>query len=167
MTWLVMVMWLFLFILGYTQSLLLPAGLLYFWGVGTSLLALWFMGFSFLVLWSTALGAWVSEAVAHQLSCSVACGIFPSQGLNPCPLHWQADSYLAVNVFEKMWSQMALSLVSTAELSNEKVTRHFCMSYKLIIKVIFRGISKLFWSVIEWLELVYSESHPFEGKLPI
>ena len=30
--------------------------------------------------------------VAHGPSCSVACGIFPDQGLNPCPLHWQADS---------------------------------------------------------------------------
>ena len=30
--------------------------------------------------------------VAHGISCSVACGIFPDQGLNPCPLHWQADS---------------------------------------------------------------------------
>ena len=28
----------------------------------------------------------------HGLSCSVACGIFPDQGSNPCPLHWQADS---------------------------------------------------------------------------
>ena len=26
------------------------------------------------------------------LSCSAACGIFPDQGSNPCPLHWQADS---------------------------------------------------------------------------
>ena len=26
------------------------------------------------------------------LSCPTACGIFPDQGLNPCPLHWQADS---------------------------------------------------------------------------
>ena len=25
--------------------------------------------------------------VVHGLSCSVACGIFPDQGLNPCPLH--------------------------------------------------------------------------------
>ena len=25
--------------------------------------------------------------------CSTACGIFLNQGLNPCPLHWQADSY--------------------------------------------------------------------------
>ena len=33
-----------------------------------------------------------SVAVAHGLSCSVACGIFPDQGSNPCPLHWQADS---------------------------------------------------------------------------
>ena len=31
--------------------------------------------------------------MAHGLSCSVACGIFPDQGLNPCPPHWQADSY--------------------------------------------------------------------------
>ena len=30
--------------------------------------------------------------MAHGLSCSVACGIFPDQGLNPCALHWQADS---------------------------------------------------------------------------
>ena len=33
-----------------------------------------------------------SAVVAHGLSCSVACGIFPDQGLNPCPLHWQVDS---------------------------------------------------------------------------
>ena len=58
-----------------------------------------------------ALGTWASEVVAcglsscgsralsagpvvvaHGLSCSVACGIFLGQGLNPCPLHWQADS---------------------------------------------------------------------------
>ena len=28
----------------------------------------------------------------HRLSCPVACGIFLDQGLNSCPLHWQADS---------------------------------------------------------------------------
>ena len=33
-----------------------------------------------------------SVIVAHGLSRSTACGIFPDQGLNPCPLHWQADS---------------------------------------------------------------------------
>ena len=38
-------------------------------------------------LWSTG-----STAVAHQLSCSVACGILLDQGLNPCLLHWQVDS---------------------------------------------------------------------------
>ena len=27
-----------------------------------------------------------------RASCSAACGIFPDQGSNPCPLHWQADS---------------------------------------------------------------------------
>ena len=33
-----------------------------------------------------------SGIVAHGPSCSVACGIFPDQGSNPRPLHWQADS---------------------------------------------------------------------------
>ena len=33
-----------------------------------------------------------SVVVAHGPSCSVACGIFPDQGSNPCPLRWQADS---------------------------------------------------------------------------
>ena len=33
-----------------------------------------------------------SVIVAHGASCSAACGIFPDQGSNPCPLHWQADS---------------------------------------------------------------------------
>ena len=33
-----------------------------------------------------------SVIVAHGPSCSAAHGIFPDQGSNPCPLHWQADS---------------------------------------------------------------------------
>ena len=33
-----------------------------------------------------------SASVAHGPSRSAACGIFPDQGSNPCPLHWQADS---------------------------------------------------------------------------
>ena len=51
-----------------------------------------------------ALGTWASVVVArglystgsvvvaHGLCCSVVCGIFLDQGLNLCPLHWQADS---------------------------------------------------------------------------
>ena len=45
-----------------------------------------------LLLRSTGSRRAVSVAVAHGPSCSVACGIFPDQGSNPCPLHWQADS---------------------------------------------------------------------------
>ena len=33
-----------------------------------------------------------SVAVAHGPSLSAARGIFPDQGSNQCPLHWQADS---------------------------------------------------------------------------
>ena len=33
-----------------------------------------------------------SAVVAHGFSCSEARGVFPDQGSDPCPLHWQADS---------------------------------------------------------------------------
>ena len=34
-----------------------------------------------------ALGRAGSVVVMHGLSCSAACGFFPDQGSNPCPLH--------------------------------------------------------------------------------
>ena len=37
-----------------------------------------------------------SVAMAQGLSCSVACGIVSDQGLNLCPLHWQAYSLSTV-----------------------------------------------------------------------
>ena len=45
-----------------------------------------------LLLRSTSSRRAGSVVVAHGLSCSAACGIFPDQGSNLCPLHWQADS---------------------------------------------------------------------------
>ena len=47
-------------------------------------------GFSCCRAW--ALGMQASVVVAHRFSCSAACEIFPDQDLNPCPLHWHADS---------------------------------------------------------------------------
>ena len=55
----------------------------------------WCAGLSLLwplLLQSTSSRRAGSVVVAHGPSCSVACGIFPDQGSNPCPLHWQADS---------------------------------------------------------------------------
>ena len=45
-----------------------------------------------LLLQSTGSRRAGSVVVAYGPSCSAACGIFPDQGSNPCPLHWQADS---------------------------------------------------------------------------
>ena len=44
-----------------------------------------------LLLQSTGSRRAGSVVVAHGPSCSMACGILPDQGSNPCPLHWQAD----------------------------------------------------------------------------
>ena len=55
----------------------------------------WCVGLSLsrpLLLQSTGSRRTGSVVVAHGPSCSAACGIFPDQGSNPCPLHWQADS---------------------------------------------------------------------------
>ena len=36
---------------------------------------------------------WAQELWFADFSCSMLCGIFPDQGSNLCPLHWQVDSY--------------------------------------------------------------------------
>ena len=43
-------------------------------------------------VWLPRLQGTGSVVVAHGLSCSMACGIFPDQGSNLCLLLWQADS---------------------------------------------------------------------------
>ena len=45
-----------------------------------------------LPLWNTGSGRTGSAAMAHGPGHSTACGIFPDEGTNPCPLHRQADS---------------------------------------------------------------------------
>ena len=57
--------------------------------------SLWCTGLSLLwplLLQSTGSRRTGSVVVAHGPSFSAACGIFPDQGSNPCPLHWQVDS---------------------------------------------------------------------------
>ena len=43
-------------------------------------------------LWLSGSRVQAQQLWRTGLSCSAACGIFPDQGSNPCPLHWQADS---------------------------------------------------------------------------
>ena len=42
---------------------------------------------------ASALGGQPSVVVVHGFSFPAAYGIFPDQGLNPCPLHCQVSSY--------------------------------------------------------------------------
>ena len=61
-----------------------------------------------------------SVVVAHRLSCSAACGIFPDQGSNPCPLHWQVDSYvLRYQGSPSQWSLMKSTLVFRLQPINQ------------------------------------------------
>ena len=53
-----------------------------------------------------------SATVAHGPSCSAACGIFPDQGSNPCPLHWQADSQPLLSLLLMKCPRFSLSFSS-------------------------------------------------------
>ena len=76
--------------IGCTGSLLMCAlSLVTESGVGGVLLSCG----AWLLLRSTGSGCAGSMVVVHGLNCSVACAVFPDQGLIPCLLHWQADSY--------------------------------------------------------------------------
>ena len=80
------------------------------------LLLLWSMGSRHAgsVLLSCGLQSAGSVAVAQGLSCSAACGIFPGQGSNPCPLHWQADSQPLC----RQGSPLSFFLQSTVQVSS-------------------------------------------------
>ena len=45
-----------------------------------------------LIVAASLLQSMGSVLVVHGLSGPVTVGVFPDQGFNPCPLHWQADS---------------------------------------------------------------------------
>ena len=52
---------------------------------------LWHMG-SVVAAVVPGLQSTSSTVVAHGLSCSETCGVFPDQGSNLCLLHWQAET---------------------------------------------------------------------------
>ena len=57
------------------------------------LLLLWSTGTWALWLQLAGSRAWAQWLWHMRFSCSEACEIFPDQGLDLCPLHWQVDSY--------------------------------------------------------------------------
>ena len=82
-----------LFIFSCVGSSFLCEGFLQLWQVGAALhRGVRTPHYRSLLLRSTGSRRAGSVVVSHGPSCSAACGIFPDQGSNPCPLHWQADS---------------------------------------------------------------------------
>ena len=93
-----------------------------------------------LLLQSTGSRCTGSVVVAHGLSCSAACGIFPNQGSNPCPLHWQADS----QPLHHQGSPLPLFLMSLAKgLSTVFIFSKNQLLVLLVFAVIFVSISFL------------------------
>ena len=70
--------------LGHRGSAVVALGLL-----GTRAQQLWLSGFSSCGSRALEHG---SAVVVSRLSCSMACGVFPDQGLNPHTMYWQVDS---------------------------------------------------------------------------
>ena len=78
-----------------------------------------------LLLRSTGSRCAGSVVVAHRLSCSAACGILPDQGLNPCPLHWQADSQPLRHQGSPQRPILSLNSTVTAQWPSAKMDETF------------------------------------------
>ena len=74
-----------------------------------------------LLLRSTGSRRTGSVVVAHGLSCSMACGIFPDQGSNPCPLHWQADSQPLCHQGSPLFCIFSLGNMVCLSIKNSRV----------------------------------------------
>ena len=73
--------------------------------------------------------------MAHGLSCSMACGIFPDQGSNPCLLHWQVDS-------------LPLSHLSTAFVKNTSCVPlgNFTSSLRFDVHIYTTGVRSAYFA---------------------
>ena len=61
-----------------------------------------------------------SVVAVHKLNCPVACGIFPDQGLNPCPLQL-AGGFLTTLPQRKSWD-------SSSDVQGEMFLKHVVLS---------------------------------------
>ena len=69
-----------------------------------------------------------SVVAAHGLSCPMPCEIFPGQGLNPYPLHWQADSY----PLDHQGHSFAFSAVGVLWIQSILISRHCLGQFRLL-----------------------------------
>ena len=58
-----------------------------------------------------ARGVQALVVVVHRFSCPATCGTLPDQGSDPCPLHWQADSFQRIFNFNFYFFLAALDFL--------------------------------------------------------
>ena len=87
-----------------------------------------------LFLWSTGSRCTGSVIVAQGSSCSAACGIFPDQGSNPCPLHWQADSQ-PLRHQGSPWCFLIFISTSMTYLCNFKEPKHLPCALEALLSL--------------------------------
>ena len=120
-----------------------------------------------------------SVVVAHGPSCSTACGIFPGQGSNPCPLHWQADSQplrhqgsppvlLLIWMFlinQVMFLFYSFIFISSSEDNEDLSVNFYSLCYGLFIQFVVLFIWESFLScwVFYWWKLCLDEMGLCDG----
>ena len=127
---------------------------------------LWGMGFSLgwlLLLWSTGSRCAGSVVVVHGLSCSVACGIFPGQGSNPCPLHWQVDSYPLHHQGSPLPDEFMWGLAGRSEAAL-KDTRHGVAAWHTASLGLRSGMSSAPWRLVPFCPEGYMHITEFRSS---
>ena len=99
-----------------------------------------------LLLQSTGSTRAGSAIVAHGPSRSAACGIFPDQGSNPCPLHWQEDS-------QPLCHQGSPEFPSFLRLNNIPLCVYtmFCLYLHLLMDTWVASTFWLLWIMLLWM----------------
>ena len=107
-----------------------------------------------LLLRSTGSRCAGSVIVAHGPSCSAACGIFPDQGSNPCPLHWEADSQPLRQQGSPQKIFLSTCRKSKCHMGSViKCSLGFLMFYKYIYATDRNLIGKIYKELIKCLKL--------------
>ena len=100
-----------------------------------------------LLLRSTSSRRAGSVVVAHRPSCSAACGIFPDQGSNPCPLHWQADSQPLRHQGSPHYYFYSLFELEFRRVPHVVISQYACTPLKIYLMYSFHLFYPLFWGV--------------------
>ena len=115
-----------------------------------------------LLLWSTGSRRAGSVAVAHGPSCSAACGIFPDQGSNPCPLHQAGRFSTTAPPGKPPGSNLKEAVIQTL---GKRTLLAVCIFFKVLFSLFFLLVSGQCGLCLHFKDIRFMTSREKKSKL--